>query len=139
MIGRVGELRDQKVPRPLLFTAVDRRVEVDEMPAWIARRLQRDLDIALAVEGAGIADIAVVEDDSVDVDIVQPTPFKCKVNGVPAGPRPTSIGNAVGLIQKLPVCFSAPLSTKSVCAPPRSSGTAKLNSTRPDGSARASA
>src|SRR5439155_23703315 len=41
--------------------------EIDEMPARRAGRFDRDLDIALAVEGAGIADIAVVVDESVDV------------------------------------------------------------------------
>jgi hypothetical protein len=51
----------------LLFTAVDRRVKVDEMPAAVARRLQRDLDIFLAIKGADIADIAVVVDDGVDI------------------------------------------------------------------------
>jgi len=67
MIGRVSELRDEKVPWPLLLAAVDRRIKVDEVPGWIARRLQRDLDIALAVEGAGVPDIAVIEDDGVDI------------------------------------------------------------------------
>src|SRR5260370_25597754 len=67
VVGRVSKLWDQKVPRPLLFAAVDRGIEIDEMPAEIARRLQRDLDIALAVEGAGVADIAVVVNDSVDI------------------------------------------------------------------------
>jgi len=38
MVGRVSELRDQKVPRPLLFAAVDRRIKVDEMPTAITRR-----------------------------------------------------------------------------------------------------
>src|SRR5271155_2594496 len=67
MVGRVSELRDQKVPGPLLLAAVDRRIKVHEMPPEIARRQQGDLDIALAVEGAGVADIAVVEDDGIDI------------------------------------------------------------------------
>jgi hypothetical protein len=67
MVGGMGQLRAQKVSRLLLFTAVDRGIQVDEMPAGIARCLQRDRDIALAVEGAGVADLAVVVDDSVDV------------------------------------------------------------------------
>src|SRR5262249_36935230 len=46
---------------------VDRRIEVYEMPAGVARRVERDPDIPLAVEGAGVADIAVVVDDGVDV------------------------------------------------------------------------
>ena len=45
MIGRVCELRDQEVPRALLIPAVDRRIEIDEMPTGIAGRLQRDPDI----------------------------------------------------------------------------------------------
>src|SRR5690242_19161706 len=67
MVGRVSQLRDQKIPWPLLVAAVDRGVEVDEMPAGVARREQRDFDIALAIERADIADIAVVVDHGVDI------------------------------------------------------------------------
>ena len=67
MVGRVSELRDQKIPRPLLFAAVNRRIKVDEMPAGIARRQQGDLDIALAVEGADVADVAVIVDDGINI------------------------------------------------------------------------
>jgi hypothetical protein len=38
MIGRVSELRDQNIPRPLLVTAVNRGIKVDEMPTGIAGR-----------------------------------------------------------------------------------------------------
>src|SRR5690242_11210023 len=72
MIGREGELRDQKVPRPLLVTAVDSGVKIDEMPTRIAGRLQWDFDIALAVESAGVPDIAVVIDDSVNISCLGP-------------------------------------------------------------------
>jgi len=67
MVGRVSELRDEKIPRPLFFTAVNRRVKVDEMPARIARSLQGDLDIALAVEAADVADVAVIVNDGIDI------------------------------------------------------------------------
>src|ERR1700730_17494882 len=67
MIRRVGQLRDAEVVRPRLGALVDAGVEIDEMPTRRAGRLDRDLDIALAVEGAAIADIAVVVDQSVDV------------------------------------------------------------------------
>src|SRR5229473_2568527 len=39
---------------------VDSRIEVDEMPAGLAGGLHDQLDVALAVEGTGIADIVVV-------------------------------------------------------------------------------
>ena len=51
MVGRVSELRDEKVPWPLFFTAVNRRIEVDEMPAGVAGRQQGDLDIAPSGDG----------------------------------------------------------------------------------------
>jgi hypothetical protein len=35
MIGGVGQLGDLKILRPLFFTAIDRRIQVDEMPAGI--------------------------------------------------------------------------------------------------------
>jgi hypothetical protein len=38
MVGRVSELRDEKIPRPLLVTAVNRGIKVDEMPTGIAGR-----------------------------------------------------------------------------------------------------
>src|SRR5215471_388408 len=67
VVRHVGQLRDHEVSRPLLFTTVDRGIEVNEVPAGVAGRLQRDLDIALAVERADVADIAVVVDDSVNI------------------------------------------------------------------------
>ena len=45
VVGGIAERRDQKVPRALLIAAVDRRIEIDEMPTGIAGRLQRDPDI----------------------------------------------------------------------------------------------
>jgi len=72
MIGGVSQLRDEKIPRLLLFAAVNRRVKVDEMPAGVARRAQGDRDIALAVERAGVADIAVVVDNGVDIRGLSP-------------------------------------------------------------------
>src|SRR5205807_7313265 len=67
MVLRIGQLGNAEVVRPRLSTLVDAGVEIDEMPTRRAGRLDRDLDIALAVEGAGIADIAVVVDQMVDV------------------------------------------------------------------------
>src|SRR6516225_2664401 len=67
MVLRVGQLRDAEVVRPRLGSLVDAGVKIDEMPTRRAGRLDQDLDIALAVEGAGIADIAVVVDHTVDV------------------------------------------------------------------------
>jgi len=51
MIGRVSELQDQKIPRPLRVTAVNRGIKVDEMPTGVAGRQQGDLDIALSGDG----------------------------------------------------------------------------------------
>src|SRR5438128_9358908 len=62
MVFGKGELRDAEVVRPRLLALVNARIEIDEMPARIAGSLHDQLDIALAVEGAGIADIAVVVD-----------------------------------------------------------------------------
>jgi hypothetical protein len=33
MIGRVSELWNKEVPRPLLYPAVNRRIEINEVPA----------------------------------------------------------------------------------------------------------
>src|SRR6266403_5608238 len=70
---------------------------------------------------------------------VQPTPLRWLVKVVPTGPRLTSSGSTVGVIQYLPVFFADPVSTHRPCAPPRSSGTSKRNSARPAPSALLSA
>src|SRR5262244_4649496 len=70
---------------------------------------------------------------------VQPTPFRWIVKVVPTGPRLISSGNAVGVIQYLPLFFTDPVSIHRPCAPPRSSGTLKRNSARPAPSASLSA
>src|SRR5262249_47180289 len=67
MVVGVGELRNLEVQRPGFLAFVDRRVEIDEMPARLTGRLEKDLDVALAVERAGVADVVVVVDDRVDV------------------------------------------------------------------------
>src|SRR5438874_10631445 len=96
------------------------------MPAGVARRNQRDCDIALAVEGACKTDLAVIEDDDVNICCFSPTDaLQMHGKGRAGRPQSTSSGNAVDLTQKLPVCFSPP--SESACAPPRSLGTAKLN------------
>ena len=53
---------------------------------------------------------------------VQPTPLRWIVKVVPAGPRFTSIGSAVGLIQNAPIFFVGPAWTHRPWVPPRSSG-----------------
>src|SRR5947207_9189337 len=70
---------------------------------------------------------------------VQPTPLRWILNVVPAGPRATSSGSALGAIQCAAVFLPAPTSTHSPCQPPRSSGVLKRNSTRPELSALLSA
>src|SRR5262245_49906703 len=62
---------------------------------------------------------------------VQPTPFKCILNVVPAGPRPASSANALGAIQCSAVFFTLPVSIHRPCDPPRSSGVLNWNSTCP--------
>jgi hypothetical protein len=51
MVGRLSELRDEKIPRPRLVTAVNRGIKVDEMPTGVAGRQQGDPDIALSGDG----------------------------------------------------------------------------------------
>src|SRR5258705_11040757 len=67
MVIRIGELWNLEIQRARFLALVDRGIEIDEMPAGLAGRLEEDLDVALAVERAGIADVAVVVDDRVDV------------------------------------------------------------------------
>src|SRR5690348_1702813 len=62
VVGRIGELRDAEIVRPRFVALVDAGIEIDEMPAGLASRLHDQLDIALAVESAGIADVIVVVD-----------------------------------------------------------------------------
>src|SRR5262245_5368681 len=73
MIMRIAELRNAKVQRPRFLALVDGGIEVDEVPARLAARLEEDLHVALAVKGAGVADIVVVVDDRVDVCGLRPT------------------------------------------------------------------
>src|SRR5215510_1678378 len=70
---------------------------------------------------------------------VQPTPFRWILNVVPAGPRATSSGKALGAIQCAAVFLPVPTATHSPCQPPRSSGVLKRNSTPPAESAVLSA
>src|SRR5262245_25937384 len=72
MVVREGELRQPVVVRARLLALVDRRIEIDEVPAWLAGRLHDDLDIALAIETAGIARGRVVVDQRVDVGGLAP-------------------------------------------------------------------
>src|SRR3954452_6709413 len=67
MIVGEGELRQAVIVRPRLLALVDRGIEIDEMPARLAGGLHDDLDVALAVEAAGIARDRVVVDQRVDV------------------------------------------------------------------------
>src|SRR5712672_576987 len=70
---------------------------------------------------------------------LQPVPLRWILNVVPAGPRATSSGNAVGMIQNVPFLRAPPAaSAQKACEPPRSSGASNLNSTFPDASALAS-
>src|SRR5262249_62260867 len=72
MVVGESELRQAIIVRPRFLALVDRRVEIDEMPAGLAGRLHDDLDIALAVEAAGIARDRVVVDQRVDVGGLAP-------------------------------------------------------------------
>src|SRR5262249_20103384 len=67
MILVARQLRQAVVDRPRLLALVDRRIKVDVVPAGFPGRLHEDLNIALAVEAAGITAVAIVVDDRVDV------------------------------------------------------------------------
>src|SRR6266566_3714482 len=67
MVVRERELRDAEIVRPCLGAFVDAGVEIDVVHAGRAGGPHDDLDIALAVEGADIAGVAVVVDDVVEV------------------------------------------------------------------------
>src|SRR5271168_682284 len=62
-----GELRQAVIDWSGLLAFVDCWIEIDEVPAGLAGGVHEDLDIALAVEAAGIAAVAVVVDHRVDV------------------------------------------------------------------------
>src|SRR5437870_5674370 len=67
MILVASQLRQAVVDRTRLLALVDRRIEIDEVPAGLAGCLHEYLDVALAVEAARIAAVAVVVDHRVDV------------------------------------------------------------------------
>src|SRR6185295_10696897 len=67
MVVRISQLGQTVVVRPGLLALVDRRIKIDEVPARLPGRLHDDLDIALAVEGAGVAAGSIVVNHSVDV------------------------------------------------------------------------
>src|SRR5262249_58515951 len=81
MVVRIGELWQAVIVRSRFLALVDRGIEVDEVPAWFTRCLHDDLDIALAVESAGVAADGVVIDDGVDVGGLGPA------DAFQAGPR----------------------------------------------------
>src|SRR6516165_10560485 len=62
-----GELWQAVIDWPRLFALVDRRIEIDEVPAGLAGSLHEDLDIALTVEAAGIVTVAIVVHHCVDI------------------------------------------------------------------------
>src|SRR6266478_1116568 len=72
VVVREGELRDAEIVRPRLGAFVDAGVEIDIVHAGRAGCPHDDLDIALAVEGANIAGVAVVVDDVVEVGSLGP-------------------------------------------------------------------
>src|SRR5271154_880973 len=67
MVPLGGELRQAVIDWSGLLALVDCRIEIDEVPAGLAGGLHEDLHIALAVEAAGIAGVAVVVDHGVDI------------------------------------------------------------------------
>src|SRR5271168_2257358 len=92
-----GELRQAVIDWSGLLAFIDRRIEIDEVPAGLAGGLHEDLDIALAVEAAGIAAVAVVVDHSIDVGCFAPAhALEMYLEVVSTGPRETSSGSAVG-------------------------------------------
>src|SRR5215470_13909465 len=67
MVVVPSELRDAEIVRPCLLALVNAGIEIDEVPAGLAGRLHDHLDVALAVEAAGVADIGVIVDHVHDV------------------------------------------------------------------------
>src|SRR5215204_7792029 len=62
MVLSIRQLWDPEIVRPRLGAFVDAGVEIDEMPSGFASGLHDQLNVALAVERAGVPDIAVVID-----------------------------------------------------------------------------
>jgi hypothetical protein len=59
MIGGVGQLGNLKILRPLFFTAIDRRIQVDEMPAGIppsATKVRASSSLSLRGYGDSLKD-----------------------------------------------------------------------------------
>src|SRR6202040_2292815 len=110
------------IDRPRLLALVDRRVKIDVVPAGLSGRLHDDLDVALAVEAARIAAVAVVIDDRVDVGGLAPT------DTFEMDPE-RGLDRPAGDIER----------QRRRGDPPRSSGALKWNSTLPAASAVASA
>src|SRR4051812_1345037 len=89
MVLREGQLRQPVVVRTGLPALVDRRIEIDEVPARLAGGLHHDLDVALAVEGAGIARNRVVVDHGVDIGGLAPAdPLEVDAEGRPGRAAP---------------------------------------------------
>lgn len=60
MIVCIAELRDTKIQGPRFLALVDRWIEIDEMQAGLAGRVEQNFHVALAVKGAAVADVVVV-------------------------------------------------------------------------------
>ena len=72
MICGVGQLRNAEIVWPVFLALVDGGIDIDEMPAGRARAIEKHLDVSLAVNAAGVADVVVVIDDGVDVGRLGP-------------------------------------------------------------------
>lgn len=72
MVICIGELGNLKVSGFSLFSLVDTGIKIDEMPAGRTRRFHEYLDVILAVGATGVADIAVVINDGVDIGRLRP-------------------------------------------------------------------
>src|SRR5215203_2912620 len=72
MVRGIRQLRDTEIVRPDLGAFIDAGVEIDEMPSGFAGGLHDQLNVALAVERAGVPDITVVIDDMDNVGSLAP-------------------------------------------------------------------
>src|SRR5262245_12167765 len=72
MVVRIGQLRQPVIIGARLATLVDRRPEIDVVPARFACRLHEGFDVALAVETTRIAGGRVVVGERVDVGGLAP-------------------------------------------------------------------
>jgi hypothetical protein len=102
------------------------------MQPGLAGRMEQNFHVALAVKGAGVADVVVVVRPPRRYWRSRSSPPSLQVEHEEGARRSSaaSSGSALGAIQRIAVFRPAPRSTQRLCTPPRSSGLSKRNSAR---------